>query len=129
MKKVLGFDIDVVGASASFLCAVHCALVPLIITFGVLSGASFLTEPLYDFLFIGASIILASISLVNGYQKHHQKLYPMVTAFLGFLSIILGHIFIQGLIGGFMSVSGGILIALAHVLNYHACRTCRMCRH
>jgi hypothetical protein len=129
MKKVLGFDADVLGASASFLCAIHCALVPLIITFGLLGGASFLANPLYDVLFIGASMILAFIALVNGYKNHHQRWYPIITAFIGFGLIFLGHLVFHNLVGDAMSVLGGISIAVAHLLNYRACRTCLKCRH
>lgn len=129
MKKVLGFDADVLGATASLLCAIHCALVPLVMTFGVLSGASFIADPLYDILFIGASMILASIALVNGYKNHHQRWYPLITALAGFASIFMGHLLFHNLVGDVMSVAGGIAIALAHILNFKACRTCRKCRH
>ena len=129
MKKVLNLDIDVVGASASFLCAIHCAMVPLIVTFGMLSGVSFLANEIWDIVFIGVSVVLAFSSLINGYRKHHQKWYPIVTAMLGFTSLILGHLIIGGMIGDILSVSGGLAIAVAHVLNYRACRTCKLCRN
>jgi hypothetical protein len=129
MKKVLNIDIDVVGASASFLCAIHCAMVPLIVTFGMLSGVSFLANEVWDIVFIGVSVILAFSSLINGYRKHHQKWYPSITAILGFLSLILGHLIIGGMIGDILSVAGGLAIAAAHVLNYKACRTCKLCRN
>ena len=128
MKKVLGFDIDVVGASASFLCAVHCAMVPLIVTFGLLSGVSFLADPLYDVIFIGSSIFLAGISLVNGYRNHHRSLRPLAIASLGFTLIAFGHLYLQNILGDGMSVLGGFLVAMSHVLNYKECRTCKRCR-
>lgn len=129
MKKVLNIDIDVLGASASFLCAIHCAMVPLIVTFGLLGGVSFLTDHVWDLLFIGISVMLAFTSLINGYRKHHQRWYPTLTALAGFAGLILGHVVIGGLFGNVLSVLGGLTIAVAHVLNYRACRTCKLCRH
>ena len=128
MKKVLGFDMDVVGASASFLCAVHCAMVPLIVTFGLLSGVSFLADPLYDVIFIGASVFLAGISLVNGYRNHHRSLKPLMIASTGFTLIAFGHLYLHNIVGDAMSVLGGFLVAMAHLSNYKECRTCKRCR-
>ncbi|NNK80140.1 MAG: MerC domain-containing protein [Flavobacteriales bacterium] len=128
MRKILNIDLDVIGASASLLCAVHCALVPLILTFGMLGGISFLADPFWDIIFISSAAILALTSLVNGYRNHHKNIRPMVTAVLGFLGIILGHTLLHNLFGDVLSVLGGSLIAYAHFLNYKACRTCKLCR-
>lgn len=129
MKKVMGYDMDVVGASASFLCAVHCALVPLIVTFGLLSGVSFLADPFYDVVFIGSSMFLAGISLVNGYKNHHRSLRPLTVALVGCTFIAIGHLYMHDIVGDGLSVLGGIMVAMAHVLNYKECRTCKRCRN
>lgn len=129
MRKALGLDIDTLGATASFLCAIHCALVPLIVTFGLLSGVSFLADPIWDVVFIGIAVVLASISLVNGYRKHHQKWYPLVLAGLGFLLIGIGHsLHHSSLFAASLSVVGGLLVAVGHLSNYRACRSCKTCR-
>ncbi|NNC82592.1 MAG: MerC domain-containing protein [Flavobacteriales bacterium] len=128
MKKFLSFDLDVIGMSASLLCAIHCALVPLILTFGLLGGVSFLADPLWDVVFIGLSFILATASLLNGYRNHHGRIGPLVLAISGFLAIILGHLVFHNLLGDILSVAGGLSIAYAHLMNYKACRTCTRCR-
>jgi len=130
MRRIIGLDIDTWGATASLLCAIHCALVPLILSFGMLTGVSFLADPLWDMVFIGIALALASISLYNGYRKHHGRLYPITLALFGFLSIALGHLILHDwLFGHALSVLGGLLVAAAHLSNYRACNACRICRH
>ena len=129
MRKALGIDIDTWGATASFLCAIHCALVPLILSFGLLGGVSFLADPIWDVLFIGLAIILAGISLLEGYRKHHQDVRPLLWAGSGFILIAVGHTLLgHGVAGGLSSLVGGVCVAIAHLANYRACRVCKKCR-
>ena len=122
MKKRFKFDIDVLGMSASLLCAVHCALVPLVLTFGLLGGLSFLADPVWDVLFIGLSFIIAIAALLNGYLKHHRNIIPINIAIAGFVAIAVGHFAHLGLMSDILSVIGGLLVAYSHLINYRACR-------
>jgi hypothetical protein len=127
-NRTYKLDLDMLGASASFLCAIHCALVPLIISFGMLSGLSFIVNPAWELFFIGSSLLIASISLINGYRKHHSNLKPLLTALVGFTIIFVGHYAVAGTFGHWTAVLGGLLVAWAHILNFKACKSCKVCR-
>ncbi|HET9033801.1 MAG TPA: MerC domain-containing protein [Dokdonella sp.] len=111
--------IDRFGALASMLCAVHCALLPLL--FGILPalGLAFLADHAYEQIFVSFAIVLASISLLHGLRKHgsYRALLILVP---GILLLVVGM-----LIGADHSnpwhatvVSiGGTLVALSHVIN------------
>jgi len=122
-------NIDSIGASASLLCAIHCALVPLVLTFGLLGGTSFFTDPFWELILVGASLILASLSFYNGYKRHHQKFGPSIVAFVGFALIGIGHLVLHSVEGHWIAAVGGLSIAFAHYLNYRACNSCKVCRH
>lgn len=101
------------------LCAVHCALLPVV--FGVLPalGLGFLTNHAYEQAFICFAILLASISLWFGLRKHGS--------YLAFLFLVPGIILLViGVLTGSshansghaMTVSiGGTLVALSHLVN------------
>lgn len=101
------------------LCAVHCALLPLL--FGILPalGLAFLADHAYEQIFVSFAIVLASISLLHGLRKHgsYRALLILVP---GILLLVVGM-----LIGADHSnpwhatvVSiGGTLVALSHVIN------------
>ena len=70
--SVSRFDriVDRFGATASFLCAVHCALLPLV--FGVLPalGLAFLANHAIERAFVAFAIVLATTSLLFGLRRH-----------------------------------------------------------
>lgn len=121
-------DLDKVGATASLLCAVHCAIIPLVVTFGVLGGGALFASHLWETIFISLSLVIASASLYNGYKRHHKSLKPMSVALSGFALILIGHLWLGLTWGHGLAAIGGTLVAVAHWLNYKACHSCRKCR-
>ena len=55
--------IDLVGACASLVCALHCLTVPLPVTVLPLAGAGVVLEGSLEVLFIAVSVALATGSL------------------------------------------------------------------
>lgn len=111
--------IDRFGAFASMLCAVHCALLPVV--FGVLPalGLGFLANHAYEQAFVGFAILLASVSLWFGLRKHGSYL---AFAFLvpGIILLIVGVVIgsDHASSGHALVVSiGGTLVALSHLAN------------
>jgi MerC mercury resistance protein len=64
-------SLDAVGATASLACAVHCAVVALLL--GGLPAASFFAAPWIDWAFLGASLLIGLVALVPGYRRHRQR--------------------------------------------------------
>ncbi len=65
-------SLDLLGATASLACAVHCAVVALLL--GVLPVASVLAAPWIDWVFLAASLCIGLASLVPGYHTHRQPI-------------------------------------------------------
>lgn len=65
-------SLDVMGATASMVCAVHCAAVAIFL--GVLpAAASFLTKPWIDWAFLFASVVIGAFALLPGYKRHKDR--------------------------------------------------------
>ena len=68
---------DFIGLSASFLCVLHCILLPICIPIFPLIGLSFINNEFYEALLIVVSLIIAFIAIYKGYKKYHNKLLPI----------------------------------------------------
>ena len=121
--------LDATGAAASWLCAIHCLVLPFFITLLPLVGLSFLLEESTERVFIGISAALAGLSLLPAYFREHGKLRSIVLAFAGIGLIALTHFtFEENLTAKFIFLlAGAILISAAHFINRRLCRACAVC--
>ncbi len=77
-------SLDIVGATASVVCAVHCAGVALLL--GIAPVLDIVAQPWVDWLFLGASTIVGLLALVPGYRRHRHAM-PLVL-FSGGIAIL-----------------------------------------
>ncbi len=115
--KFISLNLDFLGFSASMLCAVHCLALPFIVTFGALSGLSWMENHAIESCFIFFSILFASLSLIQGYRKQHQQLDAIYVVAIGFL-VILASRFVDGNLHVVLAGIGGCAVALAHLINW-----------
>lgn len=125
---------DFVGISASFLCMVHCAVYPLIVSLGVFVRTSS-DSPRYfgtkyqhihsgwywlDYIFVA----LAIWAVFNATKNTHSDfikigLWASLTVFS--FSILLHHQF-EGMF--FLSFSASLLLVIFHILNLKSYKIC-----
>ena len=117
MKLFFGWHWDFFGFGASLLCALHCILMPLVFSLGIIAGGHWLMNPLGERIFIGISIGIAGWSLLQSYFNRHQNIRPLLIAGLGFLGLFLALARVISNVHGLMAIGGG-LIALAHYYNW-----------
>lgn len=123
-------DLDKAGATASLACAVHCALMPLVVTLLPLVGLSILADERTEWALLALSAVLASSSLGLGYREHRRRQALLVLS-LGLTALVTGRILEEshfetaGVIG---VVLGGCTVAAAHFINRRLCQTCRNCQ-
>lgn len=123
---------DKAGIIASTMCAIHCAILPiLILLFPVISLSFFITEFL-EFIFLVITLVLGLFSICFGIKIHKNwKILFLISA--GFSFILVGkllhshnsHSTISFM--NFMMVFGGLTIAFSHYLNNKLCNACKVC--
>ena len=136
--------LDRAGAVASFLCAIHCALMPLIITLLPLIGLGFLASEPVEWALLAASATLGSWSLCLGFRQHRSRRVFMILG-VSIALLVAGRIFHQphfyGLHAGeshnhehhfsawgpILMVLGGLAMMSAHLLNHRLCHACKRC--
>lgn len=119
MKKgFFSLNLDFLGFSASFLCAIHCAALPILLTFSALGSLEFLESPVFENSMIAISLVLASTSLLRGYFKHHRRPLPLMLVVAGFLLIAFSRIEINEAYEATLMAMGGSFIAVSHFVNF-----------
>jgi hypothetical protein len=120
---------DGAGATASLVCAVHCALMPLVITLLPLVGLGFLSSEPVEWSLLGLSALLGVSSLCLGYRRHRSRKALCVLA-VGLGLIAAGRTIEMREVRGpsvLLVVCGGVTIAGAHLVNRRLCWTCQKC--
>lgn len=129
MSKFIDNNLDFWGFLASFLCALHCAAVPLILLFGSLGSFAWLANHTVELGFITLSIILAYWSLWSSYKRHHKQKKAVNIVLVGFGFLIVSRL-VPHNIGDVLVVIGGLIVAYAHYVNWQLLQVCKKgCNH
>lgn len=119
--------VDKVGATSSFICAIHCALLPLLISVLPLVGLGFLMDETIERIILFVAIILAVVSSCWGFRVHKNCIviitFSTAIIFLG----IGSHLHDSG--GHLLITIGGLVLVLSHMINHHLCKKCNRCKH
>ncbi|MDB5130728.1 MAG: hypothetical protein JWR02_477 [Mucilaginibacter sp.] len=110
--------------TASVLCAIHCAIVPILITSLPLLGLGFLANPWFEWGMILFALCIGVYAIGITYIRVKHSLLPMVLLITGFMIIIAGHLFITSWREAIIVPIGGLLIAAAHFFNYKYAKVC-----
>lgn len=114
--------LDNIGMTASVLCAIHCAIVPLLITVLPLLGLGFLSNPLFEWGMITFALAIGIYAIGITYIRKRHSPLPFILLIIGFMIIIGGHLFITDWHEAIIVPMGGLLIATAHFFNYKYAR-------
>jgi hypothetical protein len=120
---------DLVGISTSTLCAIHCAVTPLLLTALPLVRLKFLAHPAIEITVIALSMFIGVTSLLQGHRKHHGKFIALLILIAGFAMIFAGHFVLPEPYGELAIPSGAGTVAIAHLVNWRLCRQCRLCSY
>jgi hypothetical protein len=110
---------DRIGATASFLCAIHCALLPFVLALLPFVGLEFLADPRFERGFVLFACALALVALIRGFRRHQQPL-PLLLAIPGLVLLLLGVTYAEGyslILHSVLVTCGGLLLACAHFVN------------
>ncbi len=120
----ISFNKDFLGFLASMLCAIHCAALPLILTFSALSGLTFLANHTIEFVFLGVSAIIASWSLIPSYKEKHGNTLPLKVVAIGFVFLVASRFIPHGFMEHFITAIGGTIVAISHLINWKLVKSC-----
>ena len=89
-KKI---NLDVMGMVTSVACAIHCAILPLVITSLPVFGINIINNSFFEWIMIGIAFAVGCAALTHGYGRHHKNLKPLLIFASGFVFLILKQFF------------------------------------
>ncbi|MFZ1784323.1 MAG: MerC domain-containing protein [Ferruginibacter sp.] len=110
---------DALGIATSIACAIHCALLPVVLSTLPVFGINIIHNLFFEWGMIALAFVVGSYSLFHGYIKHHRSLTPVLIFSAGFVFLVLKQFFTQHEIP-FLILAVALIIS-AHFYNYRIC--------
>ncbi|WPQ60422.1 MerC domain-containing protein [Chitinophaga sancti] len=112
---------DTIGIAASFACAIHWVLLPVLFTTLTLFGIKFLDNIYLETITILISMSAGSLALFNGYKKHHNAVL-IILFVTGLILMIAGNLVPSEYADILCKLEGSLLVIIAHLKNVKQCR-------
>jgi len=111
--------------SLSLLCTIHCLVLPLALVILPSLAALPLADEAFDLWMVIAVIPVSAYALTMGCKKHksyHQLLIGGIGLSLLLAAVFLDHDSLGENREKILTVSGAVMIAIGHILNYRLCQ-------
>ena len=116
---------DALGIAASVACAIHCAVLPLVLTSLPVFGTNIIDHLGFEYMMIVLAMGIGFYSLWHGYRKHHHSLMPSAIFSSGIILLFLKQIYHEHQV--LFLIPAVLAIVVAHLLNYRLCRKANHC--
>jgi hypothetical protein len=116
---------DALGIATSVACAIHCAVLPLILTSLPLFGMNIINNTGFEYTMIFIALCVGLYSLWHGYKKHHHSTRPIILFTLGITMLFLKQVYHESLL--LFLIPAVIMIVSAHWFNYQSCKKADHC--
>jgi len=108
------------GVATSLACAVHCAILPLILTSLPVFGVNIIENMSFELFMIFLAAGIGIYSLWHGYKKHHHNFLPIGIFLTGIAFLFAKQIWHH--LEYWLLPIAVVLIISGHLMNYKACR-------
>jgi len=116
---------DALGIAASLACAIHCAILPLILTSMPILGVNIINNIPFEYGMICLAFAIGAYSLSHGYRKHHHRFFPLFIFSFGICLLFFKQFWHENQL--WFLIPAVFAIIGAHGLNYLYCKRARHC--
>lgn len=107
---------DALGITTSLACAIHCAILPLVMSSLPVFGINIIENNQFEYVMILLAFLIGCVALLHGFRKHHHNILPLLVFTLGMALLGAKQVF-HGIHLWFL-VPSVILIVSAHYVNF-----------
>lgn len=116
---------DALGIATSIACAIHCAVLPLILTSLPIFGTNIIDHSGFEYMMILLAMGIGYYSLWHGYKKHHHSLMPALIFSSGMILLFLKQAYHEHQL--LFLIPAVMAIVAAHLFNFALCRKANHC--
>lgn len=127
LQSFMGFKInwDALGIATSVACAIHCAVLPLLLTSLPIFGINIIENIPFEYFMIVLAAVIGANSLYHGYKLHHHNNTPFLIFGLGVLLLVAKQVWHEYQV--WFLVPAVLAIIYAHFRNFQLCRKANHC--
>ena len=118
------FNLDKLGISTSLLCAIHCAVVPIVPLFAGIVGVDIIWSHEFEILMIALAIIIGIWSLVHGFIHAHRNFLPFTIFAIGVAIIFASKVWVDESQEFWVLPIGALFLIIAHWKNWRMHKHC-----
>lgn len=111
---------DIVGMLLSFICMLHCLLLPVIVVLGIAGEHWMLNDEWTHTIMLGLVIPISGVALAGGWLRH-RSLFVLGLGVAGMTLLAIAALYLHDHVGpwsdAMVTTIGGGLLALAHWRN------------
>jgi MerC mercury resistance protein len=111
---------DILGIGASVACAIHCAILPLLLSGLSIFGVNIIHNFWFETVMIILAFIIGTFALRHGFTKHHRNPVPFLLFAGGMLFLFAKQCWHHYEL--FLLPFAVILIISAHIINFRFSR-------
>jgi hypothetical protein len=116
---------DALGITTSLACAIHCAVLPLMLTSLPIFGINIIDNVSFEYLMILLAFVIGVYALYHGYRKHHHNPAPLLVFCIGMILLFLKQVLHTWQL--WFLVPAVVTIVSAHYVNFRLCRSAGHC--
>lgn len=115
--------LDWLGAGASFVCALHCAALPILLALTPFVSTHWLASHTFDTWAVSIALVFGAAVIGAAYCTHRWRM-TLALYVSAALLMMAGAFFVHepDLLHASLLATGGILLASAHVVNRRSAR-------
>ena len=114
---------DALGITTSVACAIHCAVLPLLLTSLPVFGFDIISNAFFEYGMIILAFLVGAYALSHGFLKHHHRFLPFSIFSVGILFLVAKQVWHD--LHLFFLFPAVAAIISAHYLNYRLCKVHR----
>lgn len=111
---------DALGIAASVACAIHCAILPLMLGTLPILGIELIDNVRFEYFMIFLAFVIGAYSLWHGYRRHHHSKVPVLVFSAGIVFLVAKQVWHE--FQYWLLPIAILMIVAAHFMNYKACR-------
>jgi membrane-bound metal-dependent hydrolase YbcI (DUF457 family) len=119
------FNWDALGIATSLACAIHCAVLPLLLTSLPIFGINIINNISFEYFMIFLAFCIGVLALWNGYRQHHHSFWPLTLFSLGIIALFAK----QGQSEWHteLLLVAVVLIVCSHLVNFRLLKKAKAC--